>query len=77
MAMLTVRNIDESVKTVLRVRAARHGIAMEEEVRRILINATREQSAAADLADRIHARFKALGGLELPARRSPRPAPEL
>lgn len=36
MSSLTVRNLDESVKNSLRVRAARHGVSMEEEVRQIL-----------------------------------------
>jgi hypothetical protein len=38
MSSLTVRNLDESVKNRLRVRAARHGRSMEEEVRQILQN---------------------------------------
>ncbi|WP_414653816.1 FitA-like ribbon-helix-helix domain-containing protein, partial [Geminicoccus sp.] len=33
MASLTVRNLDPTVKERLRVRAARHGRSMEEEVR--------------------------------------------
>jgi plasmid stability protein len=36
MASLSVRNIDEAVYKRLRVRAAEHGISMEEEVRRII-----------------------------------------
>jgi phosphopantothenoylcysteine decarboxylase / phosphopantothenate---cysteine ligase len=36
MASLTVRNIDEDVKKRLRIRAARHGRSMEEEIRHIL-----------------------------------------
>jgi plasmid stability protein len=36
MATLTIRNIDESVKERLRVRAATHGRSMEEEARVIL-----------------------------------------
>lgn len=36
MASLIVRNLDEALKTRLRVRAAYHGRSMEEEVRRIL-----------------------------------------
>jgi antitoxin FitA len=36
MATLTIRNIDEDLKTSLRVQAARHGQSMEEEVRCIL-----------------------------------------
>lgn len=36
MASLTIRNLDESLKTDLRLRAARHGCSMEEEARQIL-----------------------------------------
>lgn len=36
MATLTIRNMDETVKQALRLRAAAHGISMEEEARRIL-----------------------------------------
>ena len=35
-ANLTIRKLDPAVKERLRVRAARHGRSMEEEVRRIL-----------------------------------------
>jgi len=36
MASITVRNIDDSLKARLRVRAAHHGRSMEEETRQIL-----------------------------------------
>jgi phosphopantothenoylcysteine decarboxylase/phosphopantothenate--cysteine ligase len=36
MASLTIRKLDPAVKESLRVRAARHGRSMEEEVRQIL-----------------------------------------
>lgn len=36
MAVLTIRNIEDSIKERLRVRAATHGHSMEEEVRVIL-----------------------------------------
>ena len=39
MASLIVRNIDESVKARLRIRAAERGRSMEEEVRHILKDA--------------------------------------
>jgi antitoxin FitA len=76
MAMLTVRNLDDAVKTQLRVQAAQHGWPMEEEVRRILTRATVGDAATAPLGTRIHARFKALGELPLPARSLPRAAPK-
>lgn len=36
MGTVTVRNIDEDVKRALRLRAARHGVSMEQEIRDIL-----------------------------------------
>lgn len=43
MAQLVVRNIEESVKTKLQRRAKRHGRSMEEEVREILRDATKDE----------------------------------
>jgi phosphopantothenoylcysteine decarboxylase/phosphopantothenate--cysteine ligase len=42
MASLTVRQLDEKLKTLLRMRAARHGRSMEDEVRVILRQAAEE-----------------------------------
>jgi phosphopantothenoylcysteine decarboxylase/phosphopantothenate--cysteine ligase len=42
MASLTVRQLDEKLKTLLRLRAARHGRSMEDEVRTILREAAEE-----------------------------------
>ena len=39
MASITIRNLDDNVKTRLRVRAAEHHRSMEEEVRIILRDA--------------------------------------
>jgi antitoxin FitA len=79
MTTLTVRNLDPEVKTRLRVRAAQHGIAMEEEVRRILTQATRDPVAppakGGDLGSRIRAHFAGLGELEIPPRHRMRPPP--
>lgn len=36
MATLTIRNADHATKRLLRIRAAQHGVSMEEEARRIL-----------------------------------------
>ena len=41
MASLSVRKLDDIVYEQLRIRAARHGVAMEEEVRQILIQAVK------------------------------------
>lgn len=76
MSMLTVRNLDESVKTRLRVQAAQNGWAMEEEVRRILTRATLSDAITEPLGNRIHARFKVLGGIDVPVRTLPRAAPK-
>ncbi|MFM9086656.1 MAG: FitA-like ribbon-helix-helix domain-containing protein [Cyanobium sp.] len=80
MASLTIRNLDERTKAQLRIRAARHGRSMEEEVRTILreaIEARQPGGGGQGLGSRIHAHFAQLGGveLELPVRSSmPTPA---
>jgi plasmid stability protein len=71
MSTLTIRNLGESIKSRLRVRAAAHGRSMEEEARQILRAAVSGRSPSPEgLGTRIHRRFAALGGvdLELPAR---------
>lgn len=50
MASLTVRQLDEKLKKRLRLRAARHGRSMEDEIRTILRDAA-EESGGADIAD--------------------------
>lgn len=65
MVSITIRNLDERVKTGLRVRAAEHGCSMEEEARRILRAAVEDDSGPADLVASIHARVEPLGGVEL------------
>jgi plasmid stability protein len=71
MATLTVRGLDDATKTRLRVRAARHGRSMEAEVRAILEDALPSEPTSGGLGSRIHARFAAIGGVELdlPTRR--------
>ena len=82
MATMTIRNIDNDLKARLRIRAARHGVSMEEEARRILSAAlasgVREDSGAS-LYAAIRARVDRIGGidLELPAREPPREPPDL
>ena len=70
MSTLTIRNIESAIKDKLRMAAAAHGRSMEEEVRTILRNALAQPVDPGGLGSRIHARFAALGGvdLELPAR---------
>ena len=67
MASITIRNLDDALKTRLRVQAAVHGRSMEEEARDILRCALNQESAQpGNLASRIIARFAPYGGVELP-----------
>ena len=66
MASITIRNLDDDVKTRLRVRAADNGRSMEEEARLILREAVgRETAPEKGLGTAIHELFKPLGGVEL------------
>ena len=66
MASITIRNLDDEVKTRLRVRAADNGRSMEEEARLILRDAVgREDVPAKGLGTAIHELFKPFGGVEL------------
>ncbi|MEZ5451971.1 MAG: plasmid stabilization protein [Thiothrix sp.] len=79
MAMLTIRNLDDGLKSQLRIRAAEHGLSMEEEVRRILQQALELQSPQRGFGTRIHRKVMALVGgadLPLPARSLPRQPPD-
>lgn len=65
MANITIRNLDEPIKELLRIRAASHGHSMEEEVRQILRNTLLEDAHSSNnLAEAIHQRFAELGGIE-------------
>jgi plasmid stability protein len=67
MAVMTIRNIDDTIKNRLRVRAAIHGRSMEEEARDILRSAlSTELPPPRDLGQTIHERFAKLGGVDLP-----------
>ena len=80
MSSLTVRNLDESVKNSLRVRAARHGRSMEEEVRQILQNIVApEQAGRVSFAERVNSRFAGLqvDSLPIPARQLARTPPDI
>jgi len=64
---MTIRNIDDAIKTRLRLRAALNGRSMEEEAREILRAAlSREVPPPRNLADAIRDRFGALHGVDLP-----------
>jgi plasmid stability protein len=80
MATLTIRNLDDTLKTRLRVVAAQHGHSMEEEVRQIIREALLPGEAAAPvhLADLAVSIFGPEHGVELalPARTEARPLPD-
>lgn len=79
MASMTIRNLDDSLKQRLRVRAASHGRSMEDEARDILRAAlSTSESRAHNLATAIRARIQPIGGFEidLPAREPVREAPD-
>ena len=64
MASITIRNLDDDVKTRLRVRAAEHHRSMEEEVRIILRDAVRgDVTYPSNLAAFIRECFAPLGGV--------------
>lgn len=77
MASITIRNLDDDVKTRLRVRAAAHHRSMEEEARLILRDAVGRKPRSQNLAEAIRARITPLGGvdLELPPRGPAREPP--
>ncbi len=53
MPSLSVRRLDEDTLSRLRIRAAQHGVSMEEEARRILKDAVSPPDHLGDLALRI------------------------
>jgi plasmid stability protein len=78
MASLTIRNLDNNLKTQLRMRAARHGRSMEAEARIILAQSLNAPAAEQNLAVAIHQRFETLDAdsLPLPRRQEVRNPPE-
>jgi antitoxin FitA len=74
MSSLTIRNVDEALKSSLRLRAAAHSRSMEEEVRQILRQALMQELPKIGLGSRIAASFAEIGGVDLtiPARSLPR-----
>ncbi len=78
MATLNVRNLDETVKDRLRVRAAVNGRSMEAEAREILRSSLAvEHQSRTGLGTRIHRRFTGLGdGLDVQPRAEPPRAPD-
>ena len=67
MPSLTVRNIDKSLIEQLRIKAAKHGRSMEEEVQTILkLALAQESTSSGNLAQNIRQRFKPLGDVDRP-----------
>ena len=77
MASITIRNLDDDVKTRLRVRAADNGRSMEKEARLILRDAVGRKMLPRNLASAIRAHFGPTNGvdLELPPREPGREPP--
>lgn len=68
MATITIRNLDETVKRKLQVRAALNGRSMEAEARELLterVTSNAPGDSSKGLGTAIHERFAALGGVEL------------
>lgn len=68
MSTLTIRKLDDNIHRRLRIRAARVGVSMEEEARRIL---TRAISAPLCLSTVFRKHFGEQHGVDLQIRRKP------
>lgn len=67
MASITIRNLDKNIKSQLKIRAAKHGRSMEEEVRNILKAAIAQgEKESESLADSIRKKMAPFGGIDLP-----------
>ena len=64
MAVLTIRDFDESLKAKLRIRAAEHGRSMEAEVRAILAAVLTRSESGPGMGSRIRQRFADLDDVE-------------
>lgn len=79
MASLTIRGLDEELKTNLRLEAARQGYSMEEAARQILRRALMSPDTdAGGVGSRVHQFFVEADafGLDLPERSGPRAGPD-
>lgn len=79
MASLTIRNLDESLKTKLRLQSAQHGCSMEAEVRNILRQVLLPSAAPPDFVSRINQRFAGIDtdALPIPERQTVRTPPDM
>ena len=74
MATLMIRDLDDDVKSRLRVQAAEHGRSMEAEARQILGAALSGRRPPRGLGSYIHEQFAEIGGVDLETSRSSGPA---
>jgi plasmid stability protein len=79
MASITIRNLDDALKSRLRLRAAHHGHSMEEEARELLrAGLAVDTGRGPNLAESIRKHIDPIGGVELvlpprePVRRPPK-----
>ena len=73
MANLSVRKLEDETVQRLRVRAAQHGVSMEEEVRQILRQAVSAPDRLGDLAIRLFRPAWTDEPMDLPPRESSEP----
>ena len=67
MARITIRNLDDPLKSRLRLQAAVHGRSIEDEARDILRSSLKQEvPPPGNRTDTIRARFAPLGGFDLP-----------
>jgi plasmid stability protein len=81
MASLTIRNLDDELKQLLRMQAAGNRRSMEEEARQILRSAVKvaSETTRESLASRINRRFHGLDAdaINLPLRHPVRTPPDM
>jgi antitoxin FitA len=66
-ATITIRNLDDSLKSRLRIQAAVHGRSMEDEARDILRSSlNQEPRGPKHLGTAINALFRPFGGFDMP-----------
>lgn len=77
MAALTIRNVEETIKVALRLRAAQRGVSMEEEARTILRQVLSPVRSVQPMGHLLLKRFEGLAqeGFVIAARQTPRQPP--
>ena len=73
MANISIRKLDDATLQALRIRAAKHGVSMEEEVRRILSAQVRPTLKLGDLAVSMFSVIPPGEDIELPEREHSEP----